>query len=368
MSFIVNIKKNFHGFNLDIHLNMPEDKIAFLGTSGSGKSMTLRCIAGLVTPNEGQIILGNHVLFDSSKGINIPSQERKVGFLFQNYALFPHMTVSQNISFALLNTKPYLKSFGKGILRNQKRQKEAILTQVHEKIHMMKLDGLENRYPSQLSGGQQQRVALARALIINPKILLLDEPFSALDNHLRYKMEVQLLEILENYHGTTIFVSHNIDEAYSISNELAVFSEGKISAYGDKESLFQHPPNEVTAKLTGCKNILETTTISNHTIFIKNWSKEFKINQTVKSTSSKVGIRAHHLKLAKENNATNVVACQITHISISTFRVIVYLKVIGSASDNYDLRWDISKEKWEEIKTSHEPLLIQLDEEKLFCF
>ncbi len=368
MPFIVDIKKNLNKFNLDINISMCEKRISFLGASGSGKSMTLRCIAGLVKPNEGQIILGDKVLFDSKRGIDVAIQDRKIGYLFQDYALFPHMTVTQNIGFALLNTQPYIKKNGLKNFLVKKKLKANILNKVHEKIKMMKLNGLENKFPSQLSGGQQQRVALARALMVEPEILLLDEPFSALDNHLRYEMENQLLEILNSYHGTTILVSHNINEAYSISKELAIFSEGSISAYGKKDTLFQYPPNEAAAKMTGCKNILNALPISNEVVNISTFKRPFKIKQSILSSFNKVGIREHHIKLAQHNEDTNVIECKIVGTSVSTFNVIIYLKEVHSTSVNYDLRWDIPKEKWEQVKQLPQPLYIKLDEEKLFAF
>ena len=153
MGLYIDVKKKFHGFNLNVKFSTEDNIIGLLGASGSGKSMTLKCIAGLEVPDSGKIILNGKVLYDSEKKINIPVRSRKVGFLFQNYALFPNMTVSQNISFALNNIS--------------RVEKDKI---VSEKINMMNLNGLEDRYPSQLSGGQQQRVAIARALAVKPEI------------------------------------------------------------------------------------------------------------------------------------------------------------------------------------------------------
>lgn len=171
MGLYVDIEKKFPEFNLKVKFESKDGVLGLLGASGSGKSMTLKCIAGLETPDRGKIVLNEKIFYDSGKNINIPIKKRKVGFLFQNYALFPNMTVNQNIGFALDNIS--------------KSEKGEI---VREKINMMNLTGLSERFPSQLSGGQQQRVAIARALAINPEILLLDEPFSALDSHLRSKM------------------------------------------------------------------------------------------------------------------------------------------------------------------------------------
>ncbi len=166
MSLYVDIEKDLSSFKLKVEIKQEKGTLGFLGESGSGKSMTLKCIAGLEKPTRGKIVLNDRVLFDSEKKINLSTQDRKVGFLFQNYALFPHMTVSQNIEL--------------GLLKLSKSEKKEIVARY---LDILKLNGFEGRYPWQLSGGQQQRVALARALATSPDILLLDEPFSALDHH-----------------------------------------------------------------------------------------------------------------------------------------------------------------------------------------
>src|SRR5919199_2383940 len=210
----VDIKKQLHGFFLNVSFSGNEHALGLLGASGSGKSMTLRCIAGIDTPMKGRIVLNGRVLFDSEQGINIPSRDRRIGFLFQNYALFPHLTVAQNIAF----------SFPQGTSRLTVKQ------QVETQITAMQLEGLANRYPHELSGGQQQRVALARALASQPEALLLDEPFSALDTHLRAQLEKQLISTLATYQGVTLFVTHNLEEAYRVCRDLLVLERGHAIA------------------------------------------------------------------------------------------------------------------------------------------
>ena len=197
MELYVDIKKKFPGFSLNIQFEGSKERIGLLGASGSGKSMTLRCIAGLVKPDEGKIIVNGKIFFDSEKGINLKPQNRKVGFLFQNYALFPHLTIKENIAF--------------GIIGLSYSDRDLKVLQLLEKFH---LTGLENRYPHQVSGGQQQRVALARTIATEPDILLLDEPFSALDEHLRSHMTKEMLGFLKEFNGSTLFVTHNMEEAY----------------------------------------------------------------------------------------------------------------------------------------------------------
>lgn len=237
MKLYVDIQKKLPGFQLEVCFEGGTDTIGLLGASGSGKSMTLRCIAGLETPDSGRIVLNGRVLYDSVSNINLPSRKRKIGFLFQNYALFPHMTVEENIRFGL------------GDLKTEEQARK-----VNEMISMVHLEGLEKRRPSQLSGGQQQRVALARALAIEPEALMLDEPFSALDEHLRNSLLKQLSETLSNYRGVTLFVTHNMEEAYRICKELVLLSSGKLEAKGAKEVIFMRPPTIEAAQLTGCKN------------------------------------------------------------------------------------------------------------------
>src|SRR5665647_2717678 len=249
MSLEVNITNKLPGFELKVDFKADNDILGFLGASGSGKSMTLRCIAGIETPDTGKIVLNGRVLFDSENKINIPIRERKVGFLFQNYALFPNMTVEQNIGFGLDKSIP-------------KIERSKI---INKKIKDLQLSGMEKRYPYQLSGGQQQRVALARALVVDPEIILLDEPFSALDEHLRNNMIIQLKEDLIDFKGTSIFVTHNMEEAYQLCNNIIIIAGGCIDATGHKDVIFNNPPTLYSAKLTGCKNISKARKVGNNT-------------------------------------------------------------------------------------------------------
>lgn len=351
MRLYVDIEKKLSGFNLKIKFSTEDNVIGLLGASGSGKSMTLRCIAGLETPNRGKIVLNGKVLYDSEKGINIPSRKRKVGFLFQNYALFPNMTVAQNISFGL-----------KGI---SKQEQQRI---VNEKITMMNLEGLENRFPSQLSGGQQQRVAIARALAIEPEALLLDEPFSALDNHLRSKMEKQLKYTLSNYKGATVFVSHNMEEIYRICKDLVVLSKGNVEACGDREYIFKNPPTLSVAQLTGCKNISRTKIIDENTVEALDWGCTLKVKKKINKSVHYVGIRAHYITMVDEQNEENTFKCCVNYVSESPFTVTVYLDSVEekSYSKTKSLQWEITKEMWMTIKNLQQPWNICINKEKLF--
>jgi ABC-type sulfate/molybdate transport systems ATPase subunit len=237
------------GFHLEVAFGAGAKTLGILGPSGSGKSMTLRCIAGLDTPDGGEIVLNGRTLFDSKRGINLPSQKRRIGFLLQDYALFPHMTVEENIAFGLHHLQ-----------RDEARRR------VREQMVRVQLEGLEARYPRQLSGGQQQRAALARALAIDPEVLLLDEPLSAMDVHLRSHMEALLLETLSGFQGVSLYVTHNLEEAYRIAEEIVVISNGQEIALGRKEDIFRHPPNYTAAQVTGCKNFSRARSVAPDTV------------------------------------------------------------------------------------------------------
>ena len=217
MSLKVDIRKNLGSFSLNVKFATEENApavLGLLGASGCGKSLTLKCIAGIETPDRGRIVLDGVTLFDSEKKIDLPPQKRQVGYLFQNYALFPNMTVRQNILCGLCREK-------------DKAAKEEEVCRV---VRMLQLDGLESRRPCQLSGGQQQRVALARILVNKPKLLMLDEPFSALDSHLRDKLQMELRGLLADFGRDVLLVTHSRDEAYHLCSRVAVLESGRLLA------------------------------------------------------------------------------------------------------------------------------------------
>ncbi|CFX62304.1 ABC transporter-like [Syntrophomonas zehnderi OL-4] len=214
--------------------------MAILGPSGCGKTLTLKSIAGLMQPDQGRITLNEKILYDSRQGINLPAQERNIGFLFQNYALFPHLTVHDNIAFGIKRLTDYQ--------RNKR---------VEELLGKMRLQSFGHRYPAELSGGQQQRVALARALAPKPEVLLLDEPFSALDTQVKSRLEAELLEIQSDFKGHILFVTHNLAEAYRISSKIAVYEAGGLLQWGDRHSIIERPANKKVARLTGMENIFD---------------------------------------------------------------------------------------------------------------
>lgn len=222
MAVAVNVKKKLGDFTLQAEFTGEASRIGILGASGCGKSMTLKCIAGIETPDEGEICVNGKTMFSSTQKINIKPQQRKTGYLFQNYALFPTMTAAENIAAGVRGSRA----------EKQKR--------VSEMIAAFQLEGLEKRLPGELSGGQQQRVALARIMASEPEMILLDEPFSALDMFLKEQLKNELMEMLKDYKGTVILVSHDRDEIYQFSEELLIMDKGSVIACGKTKEIFEH--------------------------------------------------------------------------------------------------------------------------------
>ena len=356
MALEVEIERQLPGFALRAAFTAGQKPVGILGASGSGKTMTLRAIAGLYAPVRGRIALDGRTLFDAAAGVNLPSRERQVGLLFQHHALFPHMTVEENIAFGL---------------RRLDRDEQA--RRVSEQIAAMRLSGLERRYPAQLSGGQQQRVALARALAPQPGALLLDEPFSALDTYLRSQLERQLHETLSNYRGATLVVSHNLEEIYRLCEELVVLDRGCVIARGSREEIFRRPASHQVALLTGCKNFSKARSRDTHRIEALDWACTIRVAQEMPRTIGEVAIRAHHIGVAP-GNATgpapdeNTFPCWLAALSEAPFHVTLYLRLHAPAAgaSDYHLQVEITQEHWVELKSAPLPWRAHLDPERLF--
>jgi ABC-type sulfate/molybdate transport systems ATPase subunit len=347
MQLLVEIQKQLPSYTLEVAFRLEGNTLGVLGASGSGKSMTLRCIAGLETPDRGRIVLNERVLFDSERGINIPCRDRRIGFLFQNYALFPHLTVAQNIAFGIPKGTSAL----------------TVKQQVETQLIAMQLEGLANRYPQQLSGGQQQRVALARALASQPEALLLDEPFSALDTHLRSQLEKQLISTLSTYQGATLFVTHNLEEAYRVCRDLLVLERGCAIAYGAKHDIFEHPGTFSVAQLTGCKNFSRAVGTASQEIEASDWGVRLRVIEPIPDSLSYVGIRAHQITFSNEPNQENTFPCWLATTIETPHRMTLYLKLNSSPSSpqDYHLQAEVFKEKWQVLKDRLFPWYIRLD-------
>lgn len=271
----VNIFKTAGSFTLDMNFETESRRLGILGSSGSGKSMTLKCIAGIEKPDSGYISVDGHVLFSSADKICPVPQKRNTGYMFQNYALFPNMTVRQNI--------------GAGV----KEKGAAKEKRVDEMINRFSLAGLEDRYPGQLSGGQQQRVALARIMAYEPDVILLDEPFSALDVYLKDRLQTELYEMLNDYSGHVIMVSHSRDEIYRFADEILVIKEGRVQVQGKTKEVFADPVSKEAAVLTGCKNFCDIEKIDAHTFRCIQWGVTVKTDREIPDYAVCIGYRAH---------------------------------------------------------------------------
>ncbi|OED08757.1 molybdenum ABC transporter ATP-binding protein [Methanosarcina sp. A14] len=229
------IKKSFA---LDVSFEMENELVVLFGPSGSGKTTLFKCISGITDLDEGKITVGNKVYFDKENKINLPIQKRNLGYVFQSYTLFPHMNVRKNIECGL-----------KGWEKESKEER------VREMLSLLHIEELETRYPSQLSGGQKQRVALARALAPKPEILLLDEPFSALDLEIRTRLAQKIRDLQTKIGIPVLFITHSLEEAFQLADKILVLYEGKAQQFGTPEEIFYHPNNLHVAELVGISNI-----------------------------------------------------------------------------------------------------------------
>ena len=282
MSLEVDIRKTFGSYTLDVSFSAGNEVFGLLGASGCGKSLTMRSIAGIETPDEGRIVVNGQVFFDSEQRINLKPQERKTALLFQNYMLFPNLTVEENVAA--------------GIPRSaSKAERDAI---IEGELRRFDVLAFAKRYPAQLSGGQQQRVALARMLAARPGILMLDEPFSALDSHLKSVLEQNLTGLFEVFDGTILYVSHDIDEAVRFCDSIAVMEQGSIMEIDPARDLIAHPKSLAGVKLSGCKNAPEARYVDDHHVYCPQWGVTLATSSTVPHDVKAVGIRAFNLEIA----------------------------------------------------------------------
>ena len=302
MSLEVRIKKRFPAFTLDVDFCAENETLGFLGASGCGKSLTLRCIAGIETPDEGRIVVNGRVFFDSNAGINLSPQERKTALLFQNYMLFPNLTVAENVAAGLGKEVP-------------KEERERI---VASELKRFGLEGFDKRYPAQLSGGQQQRVALARMLAASPGILMLDEPFSALDSHLKSVLEQNLVSLFDAFDGTILYVSHDIDEALRFCDRIAVVEAGHIMEIDSGDELVNHPQSTAGLKLSGCKNATPAQRVGERCVWLPKWGVRVETAEEVPADVCCLGVRARYIERV-EGPGTNCFRVRVDRVSDARF-------------------------------------------------
>lgn len=332
MSLEVDIEKSMGGFRLEAAFAAGNETLGFLGASGCGKSLTLRCIAGIEKPDAGRIVVNGTTFFDKAPGrrakVDLTPQQRKTALLFQNYMLFPNMTVRQNV----------MAGMDRGM---QPDRRDRI---VEAQLRRFSLVGMEGRYPAQLSGGQQQRVALARMLAANPGILMLDEPFSALDAHLKSSLGQNLIGLFEEFEGTILYVSHDIDEAYRFCDRIAVVDAGHIDEIGPKDQVVHHPTSLAAVKLSGCKNTTSAVYVGDEEVRLPEWGISLHTAETVPRDVKWFGVRAFMLRRAS-GPGPNVFRVRADRVSDSRFERTVMLSFLDAEGA------DVAKDAAEEDST-----------------
>ena len=295
MSLEVDIRKTFGSYSLDVSFTAENEVFGLLGASGCGKSLTMRSIAGIETPDEGRIVVNGQVFFDSEQGINLKPQVRKTALLFQSYMLFPNLTVEDNVAAGIPKHTP-------------KAERDAI---VLEELRRFDVAAFAKRYPAQLSGGQQQRVALARMLAARPGILMLDEPFSALDSHLKSVLEQNLTGLFDVFDGTILYVSHDIDEAVRFCDTIAVMEQGKLMEVDKGRELIE---------------------IDDHTVYCPAWGVEIRTEQQVPHDVKAIGLRAFNLQKA-DGPGEDVYRMRVDRVSDSRFDRMALLEFLDRRED-----------------------------------
>ena len=346
----IQVEKALENFTLQVSLRAGTGAVGLLGASGAGKSMTLRMIAGVIAPDSGRIVLNGRVLYDSAAKHNLLSAKRRIGVVFQDYALFPHKTVAENVGFGL------------SALPEQERR-----TRVDRQLNLMHIAELANLYPKEISGGERQRVAIARCMAIEPDALLLDEPFAALDPFLRRQMEEQLRETLTNYNGVVIFVTHDMEEAFRFCTDLLVLDGGRVIASGPKHELFERPRTVVAARLTGCKNIVPARRLAADRIAVDAWDCELESANPVSGALTHLGFRSHQIKFQQATEVENTFPCWLLTTSEAPHEMTLYLRLHAAprAGEPPHLQADVPKELWRTLNKQPQPWRITLDPARL---
>ena len=345
MAIEVRIKKKLGNFQLDIDFKTEENRIGILGASGCGKSMTLKCIAGIETPDEGRIIVDGTLLYDSAKKISLKPQKRHIGYLFQNYALFPTMTVEENIAAGL---------------QGRKEEKRRRVVEMMEKFQLL---GLGKQLPGNLSGGQKKGVAWERLRPYEREVTLLAEPFSALDDFLKDRLAQEMLDLLKDYRGTVVLVSHSRDEIYRFTRELLTMADGMQISYGGTREIFANPGRKETARLTGCKNIAEAKRIDGRHLEVPEWGITLCLNENIPEKVAFVGVRAHEFIPVWGDAGSNCIPVNVKSSAILPFERKYFLA--GAEGSEEDICWFLQRDKWPLIDRKGMPDFLMMPEEKI---
>jgi len=346
----IDVEKRLERFTLKLRLRAGSGAVGILGPSGAGKTMTLRLIAGVAAPDGGRIALNGRVLFDSATGENVRPARRRIGIVFQDYALFPHMTVEENVGFGLSGL-------------NVEERRRAVALHL-ERMHIAEL---AERTPGEISGGQRQRVAIARCMAMEPDALLLDEPFAALDPHLRRRTEEQLRETLAEYTGAVLFVTHDMEEAFRFCSELVVLDGGRVIASGPKHELFERTRTVAAARLTGCKNIVTARRVGAERIAVDEWGCELRTGRAVPDGLTHVGVRSHQIAIATDAAGENTFPCWLMGSSEAPHEMTLYLRLHRPAQSGEPahLQVDVPKDAARALMERPQPWLVRLDPARL---
>jgi molybdate transport system permease protein len=295
-------------------------------------------------------VLNGRVLFDGAERTNLSAASRRIGVVFQDYALFPHLTVAENVGFGL-----------RALSASERRSR------VDNLLKLMRIAELSERYPKEISGGQKQRVAIARCMAIGPDALLLDEPFAALDPHLRRQTEEQLRETLASYNGVVIFVTHDMEEAFRFCTDLLVLDSGRVIASGPRRQLFERPGTVIAARLTGCKNIIPAHRISSDRVSVELWGCELKSSAPVSEQTTHIGVRSHQVLFQQPPELENTFPCWLVNSSEAPHEMTLYLRLHAAPQegDLPHLQADIPKEAWRALSAQPQPWRITLDPTRL---
>lgn len=323
MSLIVDIEKSYGDYTLRMDFDIENTTLAILGASGCGKSLTLRCIAGIDTPDRGRIVLNDRVLFDSEKGIDVRVQKRNTALLFQNYQLFSTMNVHKNIESGMKR-------------KSDKQERER---RIGELLDLFRLGGLDQRYPHELSGGQQQRVALARMLASDPDVLMFDEPFSALDESLKIALEPEILKIIETFPGSILYVSHDIEESYRFADDIVVLENGRITDFGPSKRVIEEPRSLAALKLSGIRNISRARKAGPRSVLTLDWGLLLETAEDVPDDIRHVAIRDHEVVIDRPDRPNTFRACVVrTSETIHRKRAIFSTDPDINVTDDQSLR------------------------------
>ncbi|WAW14582.1 sulfate/molybdate ABC transporter ATP-binding protein [Peptostreptococcus equinus] len=354
MDLSIDIKSKLHSYNMDISLKTSAKRVGILGESGAGKSMLLKYISGIISPDVGIIKINDIIAFDSTKKNNIKPQKRDVAYMFQNYALFPNMNVRENIEIVLKGNKEFKKN------------------KAFEYMKKFHISDLADKMPKDLSGGQQQRVALARIMAYEPQIILLDEPFSALDNDLKDKLQIELEEMLSDFDGMVIMVSHSREEIYRFSDELVIIENGKVVEQGPTKKVFNKPKTLAGAKMVGVNNIISAYVDDDCDITIPDFDIKIE-RENISNDIKYIGIRDTDFKLlSKDKIDNNTIDGKVEKIYRGLESTMIYFSVIRK-SKNYE-ETKISEKNYciklnnleaEKYLENNSDLKISMDREKI---